>query len=151
MITLFIFIKSILLYNIYKGDIMEEVRNFLHECGYYFLATVDGDRPKVRPFGTAEIFENHLYIQTGKVKDVFKQIEKNNNVEICAFKDGKWIRISGKLILDDRVEAKKYMLDQNPNLRGMYNELDDNTAVLYFESGTAIISSFTEEPRVINF
>ena len=130
---------------------MKEVQKFLKECGAYYLATVEGDQPRVRPFGTAEIFEDHLYIQTGKKKDVFKQIEANNNVEICAFKDGKWIRVTGKLILDDRVEAKKYMLDMNPDLRGMYNELDDNTAVLYFESGKAIISSFTDAPKVIKF
>lgn len=110
-----------------------------------------GDKPRVRPFGTAEIFDNHLYIQTGKKKDVFKQIENNNRVELCGFKDGKWIRVSGSLVLDDRVEAKKDMLDKNPNLRGMYNELDDNTAVLYFESGEAVISSFTDEPKVIKF
>ena len=130
---------------------MEEVRNFLKECGTYYLATIDGDKPRVRPFGTAEIFEGRLYIQTGKKKDVFKQLEQNNNVELCGFKDGKWIRVSGRLIIDDRVEAKKDMLDKNPNLRGMYNENDDNTAVLYFESGKAVISSFTEEPKVIEF
>ena len=130
---------------------MKEVQEFLKECGVYYLATVEGDQPRVRPFGTAEIFEEHLYIQTGKKKDVFKQISENNNVEICAFKDGKWIRVTGKLVLDDRLEAKKYMLDMNPDLRGMYNELDDNTAVLYFESGQAIISSFTDTPKVINF
>ena len=130
---------------------MKEVQEFLKECGVYYLATVEGDQPRVRPFGTAEIFDEHLYIQTGKKKDVFKQISENNNVEICAFKDGKWIRVTGKLVLDDRVEAKKYMLDMNPDLRGMYNELDDNTAVLYFESGQAIISSFTDAPKVINF
>ena len=130
---------------------MKEVQKFLKECGVYYLATVEGDQPRVRPFGTAEIFEEHLYIQTGKNKDVFKQISENNNVEICAFKDGRWIRVTGKLVLDDRVEAKKYMLDMNPDLRGMYNELDDNTAVLYFESGQAIISSFTDAPKVINF
>ena len=123
---------------------MEEVRDFLKECGVYYLATIEGDKPRVRPFGTAEIFEGHLYIQTGKKKDVFKQLEQNNNVELCGFKDGKWIRVSGRLIIDDRVEAKKDMLDKNPNLRGMYNENDDNTAVLYFESGKAVISSFTE-------
>ena len=105
----------------------------------------------VRPFGTAEIFENHLYIQTGKNKDVYKQIMKNPFVSICAFKDGRWIRISGKLIPDDRIEAKKDMLDKNPDLRRMYNELDDKTIVLFFESGKAIISSFTESPRVIEF
>ncbi len=130
---------------------MKEVQKFLKECGVYYLATIDGDQPRVRPFGTAEIFENRLYIQTGKKKDVFKQISENNNVEICAFKDGKWIRVTGKLVLDDRIEAKKYMLDMNPNLRGMYNELDDNTAVFYFESGKAIISSFTDAPKIINF
>ena len=130
---------------------MEEVQKFLKECGVYYLATVDKDLPKVRPFGTAEMYDNHLYIQTGKKKDVYKQIEANNNVEICAFKDGKWIRVSGKLIPDERVEAKKDMLDKNPTLRGMYDENDDNTIVLYFESGTAVISSFTEAPKVINF
>lgn len=130
---------------------MKEVQEFLKECGVYYLATVEGDQPRVRPFGTAEIFEEHLYIQTGKKKDVFKQISENNNVEICAFKDGRWIRVTGKLVLDDRLEAKKYMLDMNPDLRGMYNELDDNTAVLYFESGQAIISSFTDAPKIINF
>ena len=130
---------------------MDEVQKFLKECGVYYLATVDGDTPKVRPFGTAEIFENHLYIQTGKKKDIFKQIEKNNKVELCGFKDGKWIRVSGNLILDDRISAKKDMLDKNPNLRSMYDENDDNTAVLYFESGRAVFFSFGEEPRIINF
>lgn len=130
---------------------MEEVQKFLKECGVYYLATIDGDKPRVRPFGTAEIFDNHLYIQTGKKKDVFKQIENNNRVELCGFKDGRWIRVSGSLVLDDRVEAKKDMLDKNPSLRGMYNELDDNTAVLYFESGEAVIFSFTDESKVIKF
>ena len=130
---------------------MEEVQKFLKECGVYYIATIDGDKPRVRPFGTAEIFEGHLYIQTGKIKNVSKQIEINPNVEICAFKDGRWIRISGNLVRDDRVEAKKYMLDQNPELRNMYDENDDNTEVLYFEKATATIYSFTSEPKVIEF
>ncbi len=130
---------------------MQEVYEFLKSCGVYYLATIDGDKPRVRPFGTAEIFEDKLYIQTGKKKDVSKQIQTNPNVEICAFKDGKWIRIEGKLVRDDRVEAKKDMLDKNPNLRGMYNENDDNTEVLYFENAKATISSFTEEPKIIEF
>ena len=130
---------------------MKEVQEFLKECGVYFLATTEGDQPRVRPFGTAEIFEEHLYIQTGKSKDVYKQIEKNPNVEMCGFKEGKWIRVTGKLIPDDRIEAKKDMLDKNPDLRRMYDENDDNTIVLYFETGKAIISSFTEEPRIIEF
>ena len=130
---------------------MKEVQEFLKECGVYYLATTEGDQPRVRPFGTAEIFENHLYIQTGKKKEVYKQIEKNPKVEICCFKDGRWLRVTGKLIADDRIEAKKDMLDKNPDLRRMYDENDDNTIVLYFETGTATFSSFTEEPRVIEF
>ncbi len=130
---------------------MKEIQDFLKECGVFYIATIDDDKPRVRPFGVIEIFENHLYIQTGKSKNVSKQIQNNPNVEICGFKDGKWIRVSGKLVRDDRVEAKKYVLDQNPSLRGMYNELDDNTEVLYFETGKAIISSFISEPIVIEF
>ena len=130
---------------------MKEVQEFLKEAGVYYLATVDNNKPKVRPFGTIEIFEDKLYIQTGKKKDVYKQILNNPNVEICAFKDGKWIRLSGELVSDDRVEAKKDMLDKNPNLRGMYNENDDNTIVLYFKNAKAVISSFTEAPIEIKF
>ena len=130
---------------------MIEVQKFLKEAGVYYLATEDNGKPRVRPFGTIEIFEDKLYIQTGKKKDVYKQIEKNNKVEICAFKEGKWIRISGTLVADDRVEAKKDMLDKNPSLRGMYNENDDNTIVLYFDKAKAVISSFTEAPKVIEF
>ena len=130
---------------------MKQVYEFLKKCGVYYLATMDDDQPRVRPFGTAEIYKKHLYIQTGKKKDVFKQIEKNNKVEICAFGDGKWIRIAGELELDDRIEAKKYMLDKNPNLRKMYDEHDDNTAVLYFKKAVATISSFTDKTKTIKF
>ena len=130
---------------------MKEVQEFIKEAGVYYLATVDNGKPRVRPFGTIEIFEDKLYIQTGKSKDVYKQILSNSNVELCAFKDGKWIRVSGELVPDDRVEAKKDMLDKNPSLRGMYNENDDNTIVLYFKNAKAVISSFTEAPKVIEF
>ena len=130
---------------------MEEVLKFLKECGVYYLATVEDGKPRVRPFGTAEIFENHLYIQTGNKKDVFKQIQKNPNVEICAFKDGKWLRLRGILKRDDRYEARKDMLDKNPYLRGMYDENDGNTEVLYFESAEAIFSEFGKEPRFVKF
>ena len=128
---------------------MKEVQEFLKECGVYYLSTVDGNKPKVRPFGTIEIFEDKLYIQTGKKKNVYQQILANPNVEICAFKDGRWIRLEGELVPDDRVEAKKDMLDKNPDLRSMYNELDDNTIVLYFKNGKATIYSFTAEPKII--
>ena len=131
---------------------MEEVYNFLKNCGVYYLATVDSDnQPRVRPFGTAEIFEGHLYIQTGKKKDVYKQIENNNKVELSAFNGESWIRVTGNLIPDDRIEAKKYMLDQNPDLRRMYDENDDNTIVLYFENGKATFSSFVSAPKTVEF
>ena len=130
---------------------MNEVCEFLKEAKDYYLATVDNDKPRVRPFGTVNVFEGKLYIQTGKNKDVYKQIEKNNNVEICAFNNGKWIRVEGKLIPDDRTEAKKAMLDNYPELRGMYDENDDNTIVLYFDGGKATVYSFTEAPKEIEF
>lgn len=97
------------------------------------------------------MFENKLYIQTGKVKDVSNQIKRNPNVELCAFKDGKWIRVRGKLVLDDRFEAKKDMLDKNPGLRGMYSENDGNTEVYYFNGGEAIFSEFGKESRTVKF
>ena len=126
-------------------------QQFLKDAGSYFLATVDGDQPHVRPFGTAEIFEGKLYIQTGKVKNVYKQIIANPKAEICAFKDGKWIRIVCELIPDDRVSAKKDMLDKNESLRSMYNENDDNTIVFYMRNASAAISSFTSETETFTF
>ena len=128
---------------------MEEVFELLKKIGTYYLATVDGDKPRVRPFGTVDLYNGKLYIQTGKKKDVSKQIEKNPNVELCAFQDGIWVRVAGKLVNDDSREAKKHMLDNYPNRRGMYNEDDDNTQVLYFEDGVATIYSFTSQPKVI--
>lgn len=128
---------------------MEEVLKFLKDAGTYFLATDDNGQPRVRPFGTAEIFDNKLYIQTGKKKDVSKQIAKNPKVEISAFKDGKWIRITGELENDDRIEAKEHMLDAYPNLKNMYSADDDNTQVLYFKNGVATIYSFTDAPQEI--
>lgn len=130
---------------------MERICNFLKEAGVYYLATVDGKQPRVRPFGTAHIFEGKLYIQTGKVKSVSKQLAENPKVEISAFKDGTWIRVAGELVNDDRMEAKKSMLDAYPNLRGMYDENDDNTQVLYFKNGVATFSSFTASDEVIEF
>ena len=130
---------------------MKKVYDFLKEAGTYYLATVEGDRPRVRPFGTVNIFENKLYIQTGKVKPVSKQIAENNKVEICAFKDGVWLRVAGELVEDDRIEAKKSMLDAYPELRGMYDENDGNTQVFYFKNATASFSSFTSAPETVSF
>ena len=130
---------------------MKKVYDFLKEAGTYYLATVEGEQPRVRPFGTVNIFEGKLYIQTGKVKPVSKQIAENNKVEICAFKDGVWLRLAGELVEDDRIEAKKAMLDAYPELRGMYDENDDNTQVLYFKNATATFSSFTAAPETVSF
>ncbi len=129
---------------------LRQVRDFIKNCNYYFLATVDGDQARVRPFGTCEIFEGKLYIQTGHVKNVAKQIAANPKVEICAYNGAEWIRLSGKLVDDERVEIKKAMLDANPSLRSMYNENDDNTCVLYFTDATATIYGFAGDPVVID-
>ena len=130
---------------------MERVCQFLKDAGVYYLATVESDQPRVRPFGTAHIFENRLYIQTGKVKPCSRQIRENPKVEICAFHNGTWVRIAGELVEDDRVEAKKSMLDAYPNLRRMYDENDSNTQVLYFQNAVATFSSFTAAPEVVEF
>ncbi len=130
---------------------MQEVYEFLKNAGTYYLATVDGDQPRVRPFGTVNIFDGKLYIQTGKVKDVAKQLYANPKAEVCAFADGVWVRVAGKLIPDERVEAKKDMLDKYPSLQAMYSAEDDNTIVFYFEDATATFSSFTEAPRTVKF
>ena len=130
---------------------MERVEKFLKEAGTYYLATIEGDQARVRPFGTANVFEDKLYIQTGKVKDVSKQIHANPKVEICAFKDGKWLRVAGTLVEDDRREARASMLDAYPNLRNMYSEDDGNTEVFYFKDAVATFSSFTAAPEVIKF
>ena len=130
---------------------MQEVYEFLKACGTYYLATVEGDQPRVRPFGTIDIFEDKLYIQTGTVKDVSKEMQANPKVEICAFDGQKWIRVAGEVVRDDRVEPKKHMLDSYPNLQALYRADDDNTEVLYLKNATATISSFTEEPKVIKF
>ena len=130
---------------------MERVCEFLKNAGVYYLATVEGDQPRVRPFGTAHIFEGKLYIQTGRVKSVSRQLAANPKAEICAFHKGTWLRITGELVEDDRVEARKSMLDAYPNLRNMYDENDGNTQVLYFRSAEATFSSFTSQPETVRF
>lgn len=130
---------------------MNEAFEFLKKCGTFYIATEEGNQPRVRPFGAINIFENKLYIQTGKSKNVSKQMQINPNVEICGFIDGKWLRLEGKVVRDNRIEAKMSMLDANPMLKNMYSATDNNTEVLYFEKAKATIYSFTEEPKVIEF
>ena len=130
---------------------MEKVVEFLKKAGTYYLATAEGDQPRVRPFGTAHVFEGKLYIQTGKKKDVSKQLQANPKAEICAFMDGTWLRVAGELIEDDRREARVSMLDAYPELKAMYDPDDGNTVVYYFKDAVATFSSFTAAPETIRF
>ena len=130
---------------------LNKVYEFLKKCGTYYLATIDGDSPRVRPFGTVDLFEGRLYIQSGKKKDVAKQILKNTKVELCAFMDGRWLRVRGTLKEDNRFEARKHMLDNYPELRKMYDENDDNTIVWYFINGDAELSSFGKQTKNFKF
>ena len=130
---------------------IEKVYQFLDEAHTYYLATVEGDQPRVRAFGTSLLYDGKLYIQTGKVKPVSKQIAVNPKVEVCAFKDGKWLRIAGELVNDDDNAVKEAMLEKMPSLKAMYSADDDNMQMLYFKNAAATFSSFTEAPETISF
>ena len=130
---------------------MEEVLEFLKKAGTYYLATDDNGQPRVRPFGTIHLFEGRLYIQTGKKKSVSMQIHANPRIEICAFLDGTWLRVTAKAVEDDRREARISMLEAYPDLRRMYDPDDGNTEVFYLEDATAVFSSFTAPQRTITF
>ena len=132
---------------------VEKVCEFLDKTRTYYLATVDGDQPRVRPFGTVLVYDGKLYIQTGKVKPVSKQLATNPKAEICAFdgQTGTWLRVSGELINDDSRDVKVAMLEKYPDLKGMYNPDDDNTQVLFFKDATATFSSFTAAPEEFTF
>lgn len=130
---------------------MQKVYEFLKQAGTYYLATVEGDQPRVRPFGTVLIYDGRLYIQTGRSKPVAQQLYANPKAELCAYMEGSWLRVSGELIEDDRVEPRKAMLDAYPQLRAMYDENDGNTAVFYLQNAVATFSSFTAPPEVVTF
>ncbi|MBR4446137.1 MAG: pyridoxamine 5'-phosphate oxidase family protein [Solobacterium sp.] len=130
---------------------MERVCEFLKEAGTYYLATVEGDQPRVRPFGTVHIFEGKLYFQTGLVKDVAKQMAANPKVEICAFHKGQWLRIAAEAVYDERIEAQTSMLDAYPSLQNMYKAGDGNTAVYWLKNAKATFSSFTAAPETVEF
>lgn len=130
---------------------LERICSFLDEAQTYYLATVEGNQPRVRPFGTAILYKDRLYIQTGKVKEVSKQIAANPKVEICAFKDGKWLRIAGELVDDDDRDVKVAMLEKMPALKAMYAPDDGNMQMLYLRNATATFSSFTEATETIHF
>ena len=130
---------------------MKRVHDFLKKAGVYYIATVEDDQPRVRPFGTIHEFEGKLYFQTGKIKPTSHQLAVNPKAEICTFCDGEWIRVACELVEDDRMEAKKSMLDAYPNLRGMYDENDDNTQVLYMQNAVATFSAFGKDPMIVEF
>lgn len=130
---------------------MHEVYEFLKAAGTYYLATVEGDQPRVRPFGTIDLFEDRLYIQTGKRKPVADQLKANPKIEISAMHAGRWIRLTAEAVLDERIEAQEHMLDNYPNLKAMYAPGDGNTEVYFLRNVTASICSFTSEPEVHQF
>lgn len=130
---------------------IHKVYDFLKKCDTYYLATLEDGQPRVRPFGTVDIFEDRLYIQTGKIKAVSKQMKANPHIEICAFDGSDWLRVQATAVEDDRLEAKQHMLDAYPSLQGMYKAEDDNTQVLYLKDATATFASFTSQPEVIRF
>ena len=132
-------------------EAIERVCQFLEEAQTYYLATVEGDQPRVRPFGTIDVFEGRLCIQTGKRKEVSKQLQANPKAELCAFHGGKWLRLAGELVNDDSRDVKVAMLEKMPSLKAMYSADDDNTQVLYFRNATATFSSFTEAPETVTF
>ncbi|MBW4844851.1 MAG: pyridoxamine 5'-phosphate oxidase family protein [Lachnospiraceae bacterium] len=130
---------------------MNEVYEFIKKSETYYIATMDGDQPRVRPFGTVDIFEDRLYIQTGKIKNVSKQIHANPKIEICGMASDQWIRIEAVAVEDDRNEARQHMLDTYPMLKGMYAADDGNTEVFYLKEATATIASLRDKPKVIRF
>ena len=130
---------------------MQEVLDFLTKAGVWYLATDDNGQPRVRPFGAQNMFEGKLYIQTGLKKNVAQQMLKNPKIELCAFSEGKWLRVAAEAVLDERIEAQEAMLNANPALKQMYAAGDGNTAVFYLKNATATFSSFTEEPRTVQF
>jgi len=132
-------------------EAIERVSKFLEEAQTYYLATVEGDQPRVRPFGTVLVYEGRLYIETGKAKDVSRQIGKNGKVELCAFKDGVWLRVAGELREDDRREVRVKMLEKMPSLKAMYDPDDGNMQMLYFTGAQAVFSSFTAAPEKLCF
>ena len=136
-----------------KMENLETVKNYLQECKTFYVATVDGDQPRVRPFGVAEVYNGRLYIMTGKKKDVFKQMVANPKFEITAVKPSgaEWIRVSGRLVSDDDVKAKEFLLDKNPSLKGMYSATDDNMAILYIVDGEARLCSFMGAEKKVKF
>ncbi len=132
------------------GKDLKKVHRFLKDAGTYYLATEEGGIPRVRPFGTAFLFEDKIYVLTAKSKNVSKQIEKNPKFELSTMdtKD-RWIRVSGELKEDNRIEVHNAILEEYPHLKDTYSAGDENTNTLYLDIDSAIIYSFTAEPEIL--
>lgn len=130
---------------------IQKLHEFLNKAGTYYLATTDGEQPRVRPFGTALLFEDKIYILTSKSKNVSKQIDSNPKFEISAMDSPeRWIRVSGVLKQDNRLEVHQAMLEAYPHLKDMYTAGGENTHTLYLDKVKAVIYSFTEEPEELD-
>ncbi len=130
---------------------MEEVYKFLKTCGTYYLATMDGDQPRVRPFGTIDVYNGQLTIQTGRKKDVAQQMLVNPRVEVCAFDGQHWLRVTAKAVEVPEVAAQEHMLNDYSHLRSAYTPGDGNTMIFALTEATATFSSFTEPSRTVSF
>ena len=140
-----------ILENMKEERAMQEVLDFLKKSNTYYLATVEDDQPRVRPFGTIHLFDGRLYIQTGKKKDVAKQITVNPKVEICAYDGKDWLRVACTLVEDNRTEAQESLLDAYPFLRGMYTVNDGNIVVYYLKDASATFNTFGGEQKMVTF
>lgn len=130
---------------------MQEIYEFLKKASTYYLATNENGQPRVRPFGTVNIYNGKLYIQTGKSKAVSHQLHANPKLEICAMVGGEWLRLEASAVEDDDREARVSMLEAYPSLQSLYSPDDGNTEVWFLRNVTATIYSFTAEPKVYKF
>lgn len=130
---------------------MKEVFEFLKSCGTYYIATAEGDQPRVRPFGTIDLYEGRIYFQTGLKKEIARQLLANPKLELSGMHEGRWIRVAAEAVLDERIEPQEHMLENYPELRAMYTPGDGNTAVFWLKNAVAQICSFTEPPKEIRF
>lgn len=130
---------------------VEEVCAFLKNAGVYYLATVEDGAPRVRPFGTVNLYDGKLYIQTGKKKSVADQLKANGRVEISAMVGDCWIRLAATAVLDPDIEAQRSMLAAYPSLAALYTPGDGNTEVYYLTDAKADICSFSAPERTITF
>lgn len=130
---------------------MKRTYDFLKKAGTFYLATVDKDQPRVRPFGAVCIAHEKLYICSNNKKECYKQMLDNNKIEISAMVGNEWIRLTGLVKNDSSKKVKSAMLNENPILKTMYSEDDTIFEVLYLENVTATFNQFGKEKEVEAF